>query len=318
MTRLPPIRSQLPRVQECLLTWYARHARRFLWRRADASPYTKLLSEVMLQQTQTARVELKLPVFQQRFPDLKTLAAADNAEVIRAWQGMGYNNRAIRLRDCALAIVRRHKGRIPNDYDQLVMLPGVGPYTASAIMAFVYNSDIPVIDINVSRVLSRLFQRQSSTADALPAALVQRLAARALPRGRSSDWHQALMDIGAQYCLSFAPRCADCPLRDMCRSADRMTARRPERRREPSHRGTPNRIWRGRVVEQLRSVEADDWLAAETLLRRLMGPSLFEADGQDERTWFRALLQGLEKDAIITIAKDAPRAEDLLLRLARD
>ncbi|HZL83307.1 MAG TPA: hypothetical protein VFB98_07500, partial [Candidatus Deferrimicrobium sp.] len=127
--------TAVERVQAMVLGWYAVHARRFVWRVPNPDPYVVLVSETMLQQTQTARIQEKLPLFLRQFPDFSSLAATDNATIIRAWQGMGYNNRALRLRDCARAVVERFGGLLPDTADDLRSLPGLGPYTVSAVLS---------------------------------------------------------------------------------------------------------------------------------------------------------------------------------------
>src|SRR5258707_760287 len=132
--------------QNIVLDWYKNNKREFLWRRETPEPFLTLVSEVMLQQTQTARVEEKLPAFFELFPTIHALADASNADIIRAWKGMGYNNRALRLRDAAKAICQKHNGLIPKTIDELLSLPGIGRYTATALMSFSFKMDIAVID----------------------------------------------------------------------------------------------------------------------------------------------------------------------------
>jgi A/G-specific adenine glycosylase len=161
----------------------------------------------MLQQTQTARVQERLPLFLRQYPDFSALAATDNATIIRAWQGMGYNNRALRLRDCACAVIERFGGLLPDTADDLRSLPGLGPYTVSAVLSFAFHRDIVVLDVNIRRLYSRLFLQLTTTLEIMPESLLLHVAGEVYPRGRSSEWHQACMDIAAQYCTARAPRC---------------------------------------------------------------------------------------------------------------
>ncbi len=190
----PPVGARrspesLGALQERLLAWYAAHGRDLPWRRTT-DPYAVLVSEVMLQQTQVSRVVVRYLEFLTRFPDLETLATAPLSDVLAAWLGLGYNNRALRLRECARAVPG---GRLPSDVEGLRALPGVGPYTARAVLIFARNADLAAVDANVRRVLTH---ELGLTPDLSPAAL-QAVADDAVPRGRSRDWHNALMDYGS-------------------------------------------------------------------------------------------------------------------------
>ena len=185
--RLPPAR--LDALHEELLGWYAANRRDLPWRHTT-DPYAVLVSEVMLQQTQVPRVIDRYGAFLERFPTLERLAAATLADVLSAWLGLGYNNRALRLKRCAEAAPDHH---LPRDLEGLRALPGVGPYTARAVLIFAHNADLAAVDANVRRVLTH---RLDLPSDLSPAAL-QAVAEAALPRGRSRDWHNALMDYGS-------------------------------------------------------------------------------------------------------------------------
>ena len=195
MSGAPPLAGarrspeSLGALQERLLAWYAAHGRDLPWRHTT-DPYAVLVSEVMLQQTQVSRVLVRYPEFLARFPDLATLAVAPLSDVLAAWLGLGYNNRALRLRDCAVAAPG---GRLPDDVEGLRALPGLGPYTARAVLIFAHNADLAAVDANVRRVLTH---ELGLAPDLSPAAL-QAVADEALPRGRSRDWHNALMDYGS-------------------------------------------------------------------------------------------------------------------------
>ena len=185
--RLSPAR--LAALHEELLAWYAANGRDLPWRHTT-DPYAVLLSEVMLQQTQVPRVVGRYAAFLERFPTLESLAAAPLADVLSAWLGLGYNNRALRLKRCAEAAPGH---RLPGDLEGLRALPGVGPYTARAVLVFAHNADLAAVDANVRRVLTH---QLGLPHDLSPAAL-QAVAEAALPQGRSRDWHNALMDYGS-------------------------------------------------------------------------------------------------------------------------
>ncbi len=307
--------------QKVVLAWYAANARAFMWRQNGDTPpdaYMVLVSEVMLQQTQTSRVQEKLPLFLQQFPTVHELARADNATIIKAWQGMGYNSRALRLRDCARAVVERYNGVIPASAEELLVLPGIGAYTASAVSAFAYHCDVPVVDVNIRRVYSRVIEAMLTTASMLPEKVVTEFAASVFPHGSSSEWHQAIMDLGAMLCTARSPKCDDCPVKVLCASAGKMQEKMPQKRAEPSFRGVPNRIWRGKIVQMLRELPENTTLPAEIILDRLFSAALFEDTHQTE-AWLRGLLEKLEQDAIVRIISECKQQngiERMMLSLA--
>ena len=180
------------------------------WRRTD-NPWHVLVSEVMLQQTSVARVLPKFEAFIQRFPTPSDLAAAPLGEALILWQGLGYPRRCRNLKAAAEAMVLQHDGDVPGSLAELLALPGIGQYTARAVLAFAYRDDVAVVDVNVSRVLSRL-EGKSMTAREL-----QALADELVPAGASWEWNQAMMDFGARLCSVRSPACATCPLSAWCR-----------------------------------------------------------------------------------------------------
>ncbi len=191
-----PSRARLRRLRTQILGWYADNARDLPWRRTT-DPYAILVSEVMLQQTQVSRVVPRFAEWLIAWPDLESLAAAPLSDVLRRWQGLGYNNRAARLRACAAAAVARcapgRPAELPRSLSGLVDLPGIGPYTARAVLVFAHNDDLAAVDANVRRVLTH----ELGLAPDLSDDELQRMAEVALPRGRSREWHNALMDYGA-------------------------------------------------------------------------------------------------------------------------
>ncbi|MTV25021.1 A/G-specific adenine glycosylase [Nitriliruptoraceae bacterium ZYF776] len=165
----------------------------------------------MLQQTQVARVEPRYHEFLERFPDPASCAAAAPGEVVRAWEGLGYNRRAVNLHRAAQVMVDQHDGRVPEHLDQLLALPGIGPYTARAVLAFAFERDHGVVDTNAARVLARAVAARRMTARE-----VQDLADDMVPLGRGWDWNQAVLDLGATICVKRNPRCGTCPVADRC------------------------------------------------------------------------------------------------------
>jgi A/G-specific adenine glycosylase len=173
----------------------------------------------MLQQTQASTIDRFLPKFLKQFPSAKRLAAAKTSDVILAWQGLGYNRRALNLHKTAKAIAARKNLGFPNTFTELIALPGIGHYTASALLVFSFDANIALADVNVERVLSRLWKPMKTTDEKIPLAEILELDTRILPTGQSSDWHQALMDFGATICTKRAPKCVQCPVQRECNSA---------------------------------------------------------------------------------------------------
>ena len=175
-----------------------------------------LVSEVMLQQTQVARVVPRYHRFLDRFPTPAACAAAPVADVIAEWAGLGYNRRAVGLHRAAVALVEHHAGRLPDDLAALQRLPGVGPYTARAVLAFAFGADVGVVEVNTARVLARAFAgRRLARSEA------QALADDLVPEGEGWAWNQALLDVGAVVCGKPTQSCAECPLRPWCAWAAR-------------------------------------------------------------------------------------------------
>jgi A/G-specific adenine glycosylase len=221
-----------------LSTWYAEHRRTLPWRNTRDA-YAIWVSEVMLQQTQ---VEAVVPYYRRwmsRFPTLGRLARADEQEVLGLWEGLGYYRRARQLHRTARLIAADHGGRLPRSVEALRGLPGIGPYTASAIAAFAYGQDEVALDGNLRRVISRLADVDVDPRSPAGEARVLRWARRHLPSGRASEFNQALMDLSAAICQARRPRCGECPLWRFClaRRRGRQT-QRPVRsgRRPPPHR----------------------------------------------------------------------------------
>jgi A/G-specific adenine glycosylase len=198
---------------EKLVAWYRRHGRKLPWRRYD-DPYRVWLAEVMLQQTRTAQALPYYLRFLEQFPTLEALAAADDAAVMKLWEGMGYYGRARNLLACAREVATRHGGRFPDEPAELEKLKGVGPYTARAIAAFAYGKPYLALDGNGMRVLARYY--------ADPAPIQQGYKRRQalgdawVPPHAPADFNNAVMDLGATVCTPRKPRCGDCPLNDGC------------------------------------------------------------------------------------------------------
>lgn len=195
--------------RSALLEWSARARRDLPWRNTR-DPWRILVSELMLQQTQVARVLPKYEAFVDRFPTARACAAAGAADVVTCWAGLGYNRRAVHLHRCAVVVDAEHGGVLPDDLAALLQLPGVGPYTARAVLAFAFERDVGVVDTNAARVLARV-----GGATLRPAA-AQELADAWVPAGQGWAWNQAMLDLGATICTSRSPACDRCPMAAHC------------------------------------------------------------------------------------------------------
>jgi A/G-specific adenine glycosylase len=191
-----------------VLEWGMPRLRDLPWRRVR-DPWAIMVAEVMLQQTQTHRVIPKWEAFVAAYPMPNDLAGASLGDVLRLWQGLGYPRRARNLHSAASAIRARHAGEVPDELDALLALPGIGPYTARAVLAFAFERDVAVVDTNIARILARTSGRRLTTAYA------QSAADELVPVGEGWAWNQIFMDLGAMVCRP-RPDCAECPLQSRC------------------------------------------------------------------------------------------------------
>lgn len=288
-----------PDLHAAVLRWYGEQGRDLPWRHTR-DPYRVLVSEMMLQQTQVDRVLPKYAEFLDRFPTFAALAAAPSAEVIRAWQGLGYNLRAIRLHRIAQQVVEQHEGELPPDLDALRALNGIGPYTAAAVACFAFGLPEPVLDTNVRRVLGRI--ALGPDGPAAPPATLWSLAREALPPQAAYDWNQALMDLGARICLERRPQCLLCPAQPWCQAAGRITAMHerpaPYAAKQGPFSGS-SRYYRGRIVEYLRGLEP-----GATVPAAILGPAIKADFADPDLPWLRDLLTGLVRDGLAVVDED--------------
>jgi A/G-specific adenine glycosylase len=245
-----------PELRAAILSWYDARARALPFR-ASRDPWAILVSEAMAQQTQISRVVAKWGPFMTAFPTVQALAAATPADVLRAWQGLGYNRRALSPWRAARTIVEEHGGRVPSEPADLERLPGVGPYTARAVAAIAFGRPVGAVDTNVRRVIGRV----AGGPEVMSAATLQSLADAAVPPDRPAEWTHALMDVGATFCRPRRPDCDACPARPWCRfaAAPPDVAPRGARRPRESPFETTSRWLRGRILEQLRSASDGAW-----------------------------------------------------------
>lgn len=285
--------------------WFRGASRDLPWRRVR-NPYTTLVSEAMLQQTQVSRVAGRFEAFLERFPDVAALAAAPEQAVLAAWQGLGYYRRARNLHAAAKAVVDRYGGRVPAELDELKALPGVGAYTAGAIASIGHGRVAAIVDTNVARVLLRVAGRPGSTAD--PASMRwcwERAESLVRLAESPSRLNEGLMELGSTVCTTASPRCDGCPLRKACvarrdGTVDRIPAPKPAAVRKPvvfhvamcvrdgrillerrGDRGLWSGLWQPPTVESVRK------LAAAEVARRLGVGSLTPRGEFEHRTSHR-------------------------------
>ena len=273
-------------IAPALIDWFGSNGRDLPWRRPGFTPWGTLVSEFMLQQTPVARVIPRLDEWLTRWPTPADLAAVPAGEAVRAWDRLGYPRRALNLHACAVAIVDRHGGEVPSGVDELLTLPGVGPYTARAVAAFAFGRRHPVVDTNVRRVIARAVGGQG---EAGPPSTARDLAAmEAILPQREPDarlMNAATMELGAIVCRARAPRCTDCPIAGECawRAAGYPAF---EGRRAPvqkRYEGS-DRQARGLVLRELRAsdvpvTQADIEMAVTDAARRARALSGLVADG---------------------------------------
>ncbi len=198
-----------------LLRWFGRHARDLPWRRTR-DPYAVWLSEIMLQQTQVATVRAYFERFLARLPTIDALAAADEQEVLRLWEGLGYYRRARQLHKAAGIVVAEYDGQFPRDMATVRRLPGIGRYTAGAILSIAFDARVPILEANTQRLLSRLAAYRGDPSSGAGQRLLWQFAELLLPQKQAGQFNQAMMELGSGVCTPRAPRCPECPVATLC------------------------------------------------------------------------------------------------------
>jgi A/G-specific adenine glycosylase len=201
-----------------LLNWFDGHQRELPWRQ-HKTPYRIWISEIMLQQTQVATVIDYFNRFTQRFPNVATLAQADQAEVLKLWEGLGYYRRARQMHAAAQVIVENHNGKFPTDFESVLALPGIGRYTAGAILSIALDQKLPILEGNTIRLFARLMTMQSDPRTTDNQKALWEFSQSLLPRKRCGDFNQALMELGSQICNPKRPKCLVCPINNLCPTA---------------------------------------------------------------------------------------------------
>ena len=212
---MDPHRSR--EIQKRLLHWFEQNGRDLPWRKTR-DPYAIWISEIMLQQTQVATVIPYYQRFLKSFPTVHRLAKSDLSRVLKIWEGLGYYSRARNLHRASKIILNHFKGKIPDHLKDLLGLPGIGKYTAGAILSIAYNKEAPILDGNVKRVLSRLFAISSNLVAGKTEGLLWKISESLIPKGRSNSFNQAIMDLGAMICTPKDPLCHSCPLHRHCKA----------------------------------------------------------------------------------------------------
>ena len=206
-------------ISKALLAWYRTNRRRLPWREKP-EPYRVWVSEIMLQQT---RVETVIPYFErflERFPTVETLAAASEEEVLTLWSGLGYYRRARSLLKGAKTVLESHGGAFPRSYEAALEIPGIGPYTAAAILSIAYGEPYPVLDGNVERVLARILRLKENPRQAAVKKRLREIAGSWMPHDQASSFNQAMMELGALVCTPVSPDCPRCPVSKACQGAE--------------------------------------------------------------------------------------------------
>ncbi len=265
-----------------LLSWYAKHGRDLPWRHTT-DPYKILVSEIMLQQTQVDRVIPKYNAWLKEFPSWSALASGSRANVLKLWSGLGYNSRAIRLHALAQIVVQDFGGVLPTTEDELVRLPGIGPYTAGAIMVFAHNKPGKCVDVNIERIVKRFcFHKNKKITHN---EVIQEFLGL-FPVNNATALGNALMDFGSMICTASKPRCSECPLFTDCKSKGERPEEQEARvkKRQPKFEGS-NRWWRGQILKAvnqgvntrqdlLKAIDADDEQAFDAALAQLCAEGL--------------------------------------------
>jgi len=236
-------RDLLDRIAEPLLDWYDRGHRMLPWRE-DKNPYRIWVSEIMLQQT---RVEAVIPYFERFmavFPDIRSLAEAEDDVLLKNWEGLGYYSRARNLKKAAVKVMQEYGGRMPDTWEELQRLPGIGSYTAGAIASIAFNRAVPAVDGNVLRVLSRLRMDDEFITRQCVKKRVEEELLPVMPVHRPGDFNQALMELGATVCIpNGEPKCGECPWKELCLAgANNCTADYPKKEPKKGRKTEPKTV----------------------------------------------------------------------------
>ncbi len=269
--------KNITRFQKKILAWYTKNKRDLPWRNLpfdptlqQRDPYKILVSEVMLQQTQVGRVIPKYSAWMEKFPDVKSLASASQRDVLLYWSGLGYNRRALHLQKAAKMLCDEYNGVWPRDKDSLKRLPGIGEYTARALLTFAFHQQVAVVDTNVRRVILTQFQISNFQFQMPSDNQMQQIADHMLPIGKAYEWNQALMDYAAL----------------------ELKSNKIPLRKQSSFKGS-RRFYRGKLLKLLLAEKEVTWKKIEE--------SLFSNPTPDDRVMVRAVVSEMEKEGFIRV-----------------
>lgn len=282
-----------------LLAWYRAHRRELAWRQSR-DPYRIWISEIMLQQTRVDQMDAYFARFIQAFPTVQDLAQASEDQVLKAWEGLGYYARARNLHKAAKQIAAQG-GQLPDTYEGLLELPGIGPYTAAAVSSIAFDRDHPVLDGNVARVLCRLLRIEEDPRKAAVKTALIAAGEKLLAPGQAGDFNQAMMELGARVCTPARPRCGECPVAQACRAFAELDdpaalPRKAPRKPRPHYQVAAGLIWKGEKL-----------LIAQRLSEGLLG-GLWEFPGgkqEEEETLEECLAREIREELAIEIAVGA-------------
>jgi len=296
--------TALTRFRKNLLSWFAQFQRDMPWRRTS-DPYRIWLSEIMLQQTRVAAAIPYYERFLERFPNVEALASAPLEEVLRLWSGLGYYSRARNLQKAAQQIVAKHNGVFPSDPAEALALPGVGAYTAAAILSIAYQKKLAVLDGNVARVLSRLNAVRGDLRANGKWQTLQQTAEHLLQERSPGDWNQAMMELGATLCVPRSPQCLLCPVSEFCEARKQgLTGVIPEKR---SKRSTVEILLASLVLVDLRGMTL--LLAPPKSRRKSLAPD--DVHTLVSRMWHFPTIATQQSESVVELTKFA---EDSLFR----
>lgn len=246
--------AQASQLREELTQWFDYAGRDLPMRSPAVSAWGTLVFEVMSQQTPIPRVQPVWLAWMERWPTVHDLAQASKADILVAWDRLGYPSRALRLKECAEAVVARFDGELPSTVEELIALPGVGPYTASAVASFHFHQPVPVLDTNIRRVLGRVFAGRELPPPSAPGAAEISTARHLTPADgdEAAHWNVSVMEFGALVCTAKRPRCEECPVTDLCAWREAGYPSTPGKRKRQAWVGT-DRQARGRVMALLRT-----------------------------------------------------------------
>ena len=265
-------KRRIQKLQKHIFLWWRKHRRNLPWRQTH-NPYRIVVSEIMLQQTQVSRVLLRYAEFIKAFPTVQKLSKATPAAVLRIWKGMGYNRRALYLHKMAKTVMAEYGGKFPKSEKLLTKLPGLGTYTARAVLVFAYRQELAAVDTNIRKIITHFFFDDTPQKEKI----IQEAAAVVMPKGKSWEWHQALMDYGAL------------ELYNLKRPERLSRAKSRDSRRTSIPFKDSNRFFRGRIIDMLREKDMKEL--------ELIDEYIGKYDRSED--FILSIIAGLQKDALV-------------------